>query len=81
MTNLRGNVDAITNVANGKRIDLSYHYEKMLIGYVGKAKMVKWIAFKRRFSKEDFWKFHISTCTGKMYQKIVMVRLLVKNMY
>ena len=35
ITNLRGNVDAFTNVAMGKIINLTHREEKKLIGYVG----------------------------------------------
>ena len=41
MTRLRGSVDAITNVANEGWINLIYHEENMLIGYVGKSKLMK----------------------------------------
>lgn len=41
MTNLRGSVDAITNVAKERWINLIYLEEKKLIGYVGKSKLME----------------------------------------
>ena len=41
MTNLRESVDAINNVAKDRWINLIYHKEKKLIGYVGKSKLME----------------------------------------
>ena len=72
MPNLRRNVDVIKFVAKENRIDLIYQKEKKLMNYIGIPKGVKQIVFKR-----DLLEFHTSVCTGKINQKIVMVKSLM----